>query len=98
MVEFDILRISVFQCFQNYMAAILDLEVKIVLNLKNSHFIGFVIQKIVKFCILYIVIPCFQSYRILCFSKWRWAAILDLEVEMFQNLKKNPFHCFFHIK
>ena len=70
------------------MVAILDLEVKTVQTLKNKHFIGFVIPKIVEYGILSVVITCLvpKLFFISCFSKWRWAAIWNLEVKMFPHL------------
>ena len=68
---------------------------------KNIHFIGFVTPKIVEFSRLYLHISaslCVQCMSCLVlklsyfmFSKWRWATNSNLEVKMFQNLKKT-FH------
>ena len=53
---------------------------------KNSHFIGFVIPKIVEFAIFCIVIACLvPKLSYVMFFKIVMGDILDLEVKMFQN-------------
>ena len=79
------------------MAAILNLEVKIVLNLKNSYFIGFFIKKIVKFDILYIVIhvPCLvPKLSYIMFFKIEMAAILELRGQDVPKSEKKHFIAF----